>query len=55
MFFRITRKCVESVRLGSNFKKLALLIETVLKRYISPVLVDKIIAGEISMDKPRRS
>ena len=29
-----------------------MLTETVLKRYISPVLVDKIIAGEISMDKP---
>ena len=29
-----------------------MLTETVLKRYISPVLVDKIISGEISMDKP---
>lgn len=29
-----------------------MLTETVLKRYISPVLVDKIISGEICMDKP---
>ena len=29
-----------------------MLTETVLKRYISPALVDKIISGELSMDKP---
>jgi signal transduction histidine kinase/class 3 adenylate cyclase/two-component SAPR family response regulator len=29
-----------------------MLTETILKRYISPALVDRIVSGEISMDKP---